>query len=112
MKVQMETIDEKIARVVKEEIAVVNAALKAGVKEVDLYRLAMDNAAIQAVKMGEMHDNAAEKLQRWTAGFKDLKEAVAKWTIDTTMGFTPLEGLMMGSRSGSIDARRTRPPSA
>ncbi len=25
-------------------------------------------------------------------------------SIDTTMGFTPLEGLMMGSRSGSIDA--------
>jgi len=24
-------------------------------------------------------------------------------SIDTTMGFTPLEGLMMGSRSGSID---------
>ena len=25
------------------------------------------------------------------------------WSVDTTMGFTPLEGLMMGSRSGSID---------
>jgi acetate kinase len=25
-------------------------------------------------------------------------------SIDTTMGFTPLEGLMMGTRSGSIDA--------
>jgi acetate kinase len=25
------------------------------------------------------------------------------WSIDTTMGFTPLEGLMMGTRSGSID---------
>ncbi len=25
------------------------------------------------------------------------------YSIDTTMGFTPLEGLMMGSRSGSID---------
>ena len=25
-------------------------------------------------------------------------------SIDTTMGFTPLEGLMMGSRSGSVDA--------
>jgi len=24
-------------------------------------------------------------------------------SIDTTMGFTPLEGLMMGSRSGSVD---------
>ncbi|MFM7576339.1 MAG: acetate kinase, partial [Microcystaceae cyanobacterium] len=24
-------------------------------------------------------------------------------SIDTTMGFTPLEGVMMGSRSGSID---------
>ncbi len=24
-------------------------------------------------------------------------------SVDTTMGFTPLEGLMMGSRSGSID---------
>ncbi|MBW4541195.1 MAG: acetate kinase [Myxacorys chilensis ATA2-1-KO14] len=25
------------------------------------------------------------------------------WSIDTTMGFTPLDGLMMGSRSGSVD---------
>ncbi|MEG4506235.1 acetate kinase [Microcoleus sp. F6_B4] len=25
------------------------------------------------------------------------------WSVDTTMGFTPLDGLMMGSRSGSID---------
>src|SRR5258708_3128638 len=25
-------------------------------------------------------------------------------SIDTTMGFTPLEGLMMGTRSGSVDA--------
>jgi acetate kinase len=25
------------------------------------------------------------------------------WSIDTTMGFTPLEGLMMGTRSGSVD---------
>ena len=24
-------------------------------------------------------------------------------SVDTTMGFTPLEGLMMGTRSGSID---------
>lgn len=30
--------------------------------------------------------------------------AIAKGrSVDTTMGFTPLEGLMMGSRSGSID---------
>jgi acetate kinase len=29
-----------------------------------------------------------------------IKNAIS---IDTTMGFTPLEGLMMGSRSGSID---------
>ncbi len=30
--------------------------------------------------------------------------AVAKGvSVDTTMGFTPLEGLMMGSRSGSVD---------
>ena len=25
------------------------------------------------------------------------------WSIDTTMGFTPLDGLMMGSRSGAVD---------
>ena len=25
------------------------------------------------------------------------------WSIDTTMGFTPLEGLMMGTRCGSLD---------
>ncbi|MBZ5513334.1 MAG: acetate kinase [Acidobacteriia bacterium] len=25
------------------------------------------------------------------------------WSVNTTMGFTPLDGLMMGSRSGSVD---------
>lgn len=25
-------------------------------------------------------------------------------SVDTTMGFTPLEGLLMGTRSGDIDA--------
>ena len=29
--------------------------------------------------------------------------AVAVRSVDTSMGFTPLEGLMMGTRSGSID---------
>ncbi|UFP92643.1 acetate kinase [Gloeobacter morelensis] len=32
-----------------------------------------------------------------------LAAVQAGFSIDTTMGFTPLEGLMMGSRSGSVD---------
>ncbi|MDA0672829.1 MAG: acetate kinase [Cyanobacteria bacterium] len=32
-----------------------------------------------------------------------LAAVAAGHSIDTTMGFTPLEGLMMGSRSGSVD---------
>lgn len=32
-----------------------------------------------------------------------IKGVLVMDSVDTTMGFTPLEGLMMGSRSGSID---------
>ena len=32
-----------------------------------------------------------------------LAASAGRFSIDTTMGFTPLEGLMMGTRSGSVD---------
>ena len=66
---------------------------------------------------GINHQYCAERAaQMLTANVKDLKivschlgngcsvTAIREGrSIDTTMGFTPLEGLMMGTRSGSVD---------
>jgi acetate kinase len=56
---------------------------------------------------------AAELLQRDLVGLKlvtchlgngcSLAAVAGGKSIDTTMGYTPLDGLMMGSRSGSVD---------
>jgi hypothetical protein len=65
----------------KEEAVIVNAALKAGVEGIDLYRIAMTNASIQAAKFGEVHDTAAEKIQRHRAILNEAKETVAQWAL-------------------------------
>ena len=57
-------------------------------------------------KAAQLLDKPLESLKLITchigngASLTAIKEGIS---IDTTMGFTPLEGLMMGERSGSID---------
>ncbi len=57
-------------------------------------------------KAAQLLDKSLESLKLITchigngASLTAIKNAIS---IDTTMGFTPLEGLMMGERSGSID---------
>jgi acetate kinase len=59
-----------------------------------------------AQKAAQLLDKSLESLKLITchigngASLTAIKEGIS---IDTTMGFTPLEGLMMGERSGSID---------
>jgi hypothetical protein len=68
--------------ITKEEMALVNAALKAGVADVDLYSIAMMNAEIQAGKFGEVHTTAAENIQIFKAALNDAKESIGKWFLD------------------------------
>ena len=60
----------------KEEMAIVNAALKAGVEDVSLYSIAMNNAAIQAAKFGQLNLTAAEGVQIHKARIQDFKESI------------------------------------
>ncbi len=62
--------------ITKEEMALVNAALKAGVQDVDLYKIAMLNAEIQAAKFGEVQVNLSEKVQISHARIKEFHEYI------------------------------------
>jgi len=73
---------KKYGLISKEEMAVVSAALKAGVKDVNLYEIAMLNAGIQAAKFGTVHDTMAEKLQRSKAVLNDYGETIGKEFIE------------------------------
>ncbi len=72
--------------ITKEEMALVNAALKAGVENVDLYSLAMLNAEIQAAKFGEVQLTVAEKLQVNKARMQDFHETIGKGAATLYMG--------------------------
>ena len=59
-----------------------------------------------ARRTAEVLDRDLERLRIVSAHVGNgasLAAIVAGASVDTTMGFTPLEGIMMGSRSGSID---------
>jgi hypothetical protein len=60
--------------VTKEEMALVNKAIAAGIEDVGLYEIAMLNATLQAAKMGDMQANAAEQMQRSHAEMKKIGE--------------------------------------
>jgi len=68
----------------KEEAAAVTAALAAGVTGIDLYKIAMTNAAIQAAKFGDIHDTVAEKMQRQKAIINEAKETIGNYMIALT----------------------------
>lgn len=76
--------------ITKEEMATVNAALKAGVENVNLYGIAMDNAAIQAAKFGTVNLTAAESVQIHRARIQDFKETLSVgWVtaVGTALGW-------------------------
>jgi hypothetical protein len=89
--------------VTKEEIALVNKALAAGIEEVDLYGIAMANAAIQAAKMGPLHSNAAEQMQKTKAQMHELAETLGKVLIDALQkSFAALQWLASGALSAAF----------
>lgn len=62
--------------------------------------------AYAARRTAEILDRATEELRVVTCHLgagTSLAAVVAGRSVDTTMGFTPLEGLVMATRSGSID---------
>lgn len=60
----------------KEQLKVINAAIEAGVKDIDLYTLAMANAEKQAAAFGKISETTTEKLQRLHAIINNLKETI------------------------------------
>jgi acetate kinase len=74
-----------------------------GLRRFGFHGLSHEYAARRA---GEMLDRAADDLRVVVAHLGNGASVTAVRSgasIDTTMGFTPLEGLMMGTRSGSVD---------
>jgi acetate kinase len=53
--------------------------------------------------MGRVGDPAFKVIVAHLGGGSSLSAVLGGFCFDTTMGFTPLDGLMMGSRCGSID---------
>jgi hypothetical protein len=90
---------KKYGLITKEEMAVVNAALKAGVTDVNLYSIAMDNAAIQATNFGQVNLNAAEGVQVHRARIQDFKESIS-------VGFVTAIGTALGWLDKLIAANR------
>jgi len=64
-----------------EQASLVKKALAAGVEDINIYKMAMLNASVQAAKMGEMSANAAEGLQVFRAYVDELKESLGKFLI-------------------------------
>ena len=77
------------------------------------YQAGIRRYGFHGISHGYASRRAAQLLGREPSGLRivtchlgsgaSLAAVRAGKSIDTTMGFTPLEGLMMGSRSGSVD---------
>jgi acetate kinase len=78
--------------------------LENGVRRYGFHGINHQYCAERAAAMLSGHDPASLKLISCHLGNGASLAAVRGGkSVDTTMGFTPLEGLMMGTRSGSID---------
>jgi hypothetical protein len=64
--------------ITKEQFAIVNKALSAGVEDVRLYELAMANAAETAKKLTSAERNLSEEIQRGQAAWKARREEAGK----------------------------------
>lgn len=73
---------KKYGLATKEETAIVEQALKAGVTGINLYTLAMMNAGVQSAKFGALQANAAEGIQVAKAQFQELTETIGKFVIE------------------------------
>ena len=73
---------KKYGLATKEETAIVEQALKAGVTEINLYELAMRNAGIQAAKFGALNATSAEGVQIFKAQVQETTEAIGKFVVE------------------------------
>ncbi|MCK9420207.1 MAG: hypothetical protein M0R70_12595 [Nitrospirae bacterium] len=75
--------------VTKEQMKLVNEAMSLGITDIDVYAIAMENAAKQQNKLADAQIEHAEKMQRWKAIFNDVKETIGKgifWIVDNVIG--------------------------
>jgi hypothetical protein len=68
--------------VTKEQMQLLEASMAAGITSVDLYALAMANAADQSKKMGRAQEDAYEKIQKFNAQIAEIKETAGKGIYD------------------------------
>jgi acetate kinase len=77
--------------------------LDEGIRRYGFHGISHTYAARRAAQLLERDPSALRLVTCHLGNGASLAAVKAGKSIDTTMGFTPLEGLMMGSRSGSID---------
>lgn len=57
----------------------------------------------EAIKFGNLDENTAKVIVCHLGNGASISASVGGKCVDSSMGFTPLEGLIMGTRSGDID---------
>lgn len=74
-----------------------------GIRRYGFHGISHKYCAEQAAKLLDQDLNSLQLITCHLGNGCSLAAIRNGYSIDTTMGFTPLEGLMMGSRSGSVD---------
>ncbi len=97
--------------ITKEQMKMLNEAMAMGITEVDIYAIAMENAATQTGKLNIEGENNIEKMQRWKALFNEIKESIGKgifWimdnVIDPLVSMIEKAGAMIGHTFSTIGA--------
>jgi len=79
---QMPRALRRYGLITKEEMQLVERLIAAGVQDLRLIDIALENAARQEGKFGDMSVNTAEKVQQFKADLKDLKEQMGKTFVE------------------------------
>jgi acetate kinase len=74
-----------------------------GLRRYGFHGLSHAHAARRAADLAGVDPGAVRVVSCHLGGGSSLAAVAGGRSVDTTMGFTPLEGLMMATRSGSID---------
>jgi acetate kinase len=74
-----------------------------GIRRYGFHGISHQYCAEQAAKILDQDLNSLRLITCHLGNGCSLAAIRNGYSVDTTMGFTPLEGLMMGSRSGSVD---------
>jgi acetate kinase len=74
-----------------------------GIRRYGFHGISHQYCAQRAAKLLDKKPNSLRLITCHLGNGCSLAAIRNGYSVDTTMGFTPLEGLMMGSRSGSVD---------